>query len=74
MVFTSEENDTSNKNREQCFFYVWEKWYVQSEDIEVCEFRAKIHPFYRRLQLTAPFAAPIRSLSKRKDCLEEFFS
>ena len=48
MVFTCEENDTFNKNREQClffFFHVWEKWYVQSEDIEVCEFRAKIHPF-----------------------------
>ena len=56
------------------FFHVWEKWYVQSEDIEVCEFRAKIHPFYRRLQLTAPFAAPIRSLSMRKVFLEEFFS
>ena len=24
------------------FFYVWEKWYVQSEDTEVCEFHAKI--------------------------------
>ena len=24
------------------FFHVWEKWYVQSEATEVCEFRAKI--------------------------------
>ena len=54
------------------FFYVWEKWYVQSEDIKVCEFHAKIPPFYRRLQLTAPFAALIRSLSTRKVFLEEF--
>ena len=76
MVSTSEENDTSNKNRGQCFFYfffhVWEKWYVQSEDIKVCEFHAKIPPFYRRLQLAAPFAALIRSLSTRKVFLEEF--
>ena len=33
------------------FFHVWEKWYVQSEVTEVCEFRAKIPAFYRRLQL-----------------------
>ena len=35
-------------------FNVWEKWYVQSEVTEVCEFRAKIPAFYRRLQLAAP--------------------
>ena len=27
------------------FFHVWEKWYVQSEATEVCEFRAKIPAF-----------------------------
>ena len=33
------------------FFHVWEKWYVQSEATEVCEFRAKIPAFYRPLAL-----------------------
>ena len=28
------------------FFHVWEKWYIQSEATEVCEFRAKITAFY----------------------------
>ena len=32
------------------FFHVWEKWYVQSEATEVCEFRAKIPAFYCSLQ------------------------
>ena len=32
------------------FFHVWEKWYVQSEATEVCEFRAKIPTFYVSLQ------------------------
>ena len=50
MVFTSEKNDTSNQNGERCFFHVWEKWYVQSEATEVCEFRAKIPAFYCSLQ------------------------
>ena len=27
------------------FFHEGEKWYVQSEATEVCEFRAKIPPF-----------------------------
>ena len=35
------------------FFRVWEKLYVQSEVSEVCELRAKIPSFYRRLQLAA---------------------
>ena len=46
MVFTREKHDTSNQNRERCFFHVWEKWYVQSEATGVCEFRAKIPAFY----------------------------
>ena len=33
------------------FFHVWEKWYVQSEATEVCEFRTKIPAFYRHLRL-----------------------
>ena len=32
------------------FFHVWEKWYVQAEATEVCEFRAKILAFYCSLQ------------------------
>ena len=32
------------------FFHVLEKWYVQSEATEVCEFRAKIPAFYCSLQ------------------------
>ena len=32
------------------FFHVWEKWYVQSEATEVCEFLAKIPAFYCSLQ------------------------
>ena len=52
------------------FFHVWEKWYVQSEATEVCEVRAKIPAFYRRLQ----FAAPLRRHSARKVFLEVFLS
>ena len=48
------------------FFFTYEKNdNVQSEANEVCEFRAKIHPFYMCLQLTAPFAALMSSLSTR---------
>ena len=50
MVFTREKNDTSSQNREWCLFHVWEKWYVQSEATEVCEFRAKIPAFYCSLR------------------------
>ena len=32
------------------FFHAWEKWYVQSEATEACEFRAKISAFYCSLQ------------------------
>ena len=32
------------------FFHVWEKWYVQSEAKEVCDFSAKIPAFYCSLQ------------------------
>ena len=55
-VFTREKNDTSNKNRERCFFMCEKKRYVQSEAREVCEFRAKMSAFYRRLQIAARFA------------------
>ena len=39
------------------FFHVWEKWYVQSEATEVCEFRAKIPAFYCSLQRRFPAAS-----------------
>ena len=67
MVFTREKHDMSNTNREQCFFHVWEKWYVKSEDTEVCEFHAKIRAFYRRLPERA---AALRRHIQR----EKFFS
>ena len=44
MVFTREKNDTSNQNRERCFFT------CEKNDTEVCEFRAKIPAFYCSLQ------------------------
>ena len=50
MVFTREKNDMSNQNRKRCFLHVWEKWYIQSEATEGCEFRAKIPAFYCSLQ------------------------
>ena len=61
-VFTREKNDTSNKNRERCFFMCEKKRYVQSEAREVCEFRAKMSAFYRPLQI----AAPLRRHSTKK--------
>ena len=50
MVFTREKNDMSNQNRKRCFLHVWEKWYIQSEATEGCEFRDKIPAFYCSLQ------------------------
>ena len=38
------------------FFHVGEKWYIQSEATEVCEFCTKIPAFYRHLQLAEHFA------------------
>ena len=52
MFSTREKNDTSNQNRERCYF-TFEKNDTsnQSEATEVCEFRVKIPAFYRSLQL-----------------------
>ena len=72
---SEERKDTSNRNRERCFFHVWEKWYVQSKATEVCEFRVKIPAFYRRLQLAAPSLCELlRKHSTRGDRKVEFLS
>ena len=83
MFFTREKNAKSNQNRERCFFtcekndcrnifYIAETTAVQSEleVTEVCEFRAKILAFYRRLQLTAPLLFECFTNIQR----EKFFS
>ena len=41
---------SSQSESRTMFFHVWEKWYVQSEATEVCEFRAKIPAFYCSLR------------------------
>ena len=41
---------SSQSESRTMFFHVWEKWYVQSEATEVCEFRAKITAFYCSVQ------------------------
>ena len=49
MVFTREKIDTSNQNRERCFFHVWEKWYVQSKNVvkpQMCVSSASSPPPY----------------------------
>ena len=71
MVFTCEENDTSNKNREQCFFFLF---FFSRMRKMICPIRRHWSVWVLHLQLTAPFAALIRSLSTRKVLLEEFFS
>ena len=52
MFFTSEKKKKWYVQSESrtMFFQEWEKWYVQSEVAEVCEFRAKIPAFNRRLR------------------------
>ena len=49
------------------FFHVWEKWYVQSEATEVCEFRAKIPAFSCSLLSAASHTFEEKSFS------QEFF-
>ena len=44
---------SSQSEERTMIFQVWEKWYVQSEATEVCEFQANILAFYGRLQLVA---------------------
>ena len=41
---------SSQSESRMMYFHMWEKWYVQSEATEVCEFRAKIPTFYCSLQ------------------------
>ena len=41
-------------------FQVWEKLYIQSKVIEVCEFRTKIPAFYSHLQFAALCLADIQ--------------
>ena len=53
MFFTREKKKCQSQSRTM-FFQGWEKWYVQSKATEVCEFRARISAFYKRLQLAAP--------------------
>ena len=42
MVFTREKNDTSNQNRERCFFMCEKN---DTSNQKLCEFRAKIAAF-----------------------------
>ena len=49
MVSTRENNDTSNQNRERCFF-TCEKNDTSNQKPQRCEFRAKIPAFYCSLQ------------------------
>ena len=63
MVFTYEKNKIRPIRIATMFFF--EKWYVQSEATEVCEFSAKIPAIYRRLQL--------RRHAMRKVFFKEFF-
>ena len=63
MVFTREKNDTSNQNRERCFF-TCEKNDTSNQKLQRCvSFAPKF-----------PLAAPLRTNSTRKVLLEEFFS
>ena len=51
MFFTHEKKDTSNQNRERCFFPCEKNDTFNQKSQEVYEFRAKIPAFYRPLQL-----------------------
>ena len=56
------------------FFHVWEKWYVQSEATEVCEFRAKITAFYcslPRASHTFKEKSFTQSFSRKKSDISE---
>ena len=67
MVFTHEKNDTSNQNRERCFF-TCEKNNTSNQKPQRCvSFAPKFPPF---MQL----AAPLRTHSTRKVLLKEFSS
>ena len=67
MVFTREKNDTSNQNRERCFF-TCEKNDTSNQKPQCASFAPKFPPFLLQL------AAPLRTHSTRKVLLKEFFS
>ena len=67
MVFTREKNDTSNQNRERCFF-TCEKNDTSNQKPQRCvSFAPKFPPFL------AACWAPLRTHSRRKVFLKEFF-
>ena len=65
MVFTREKKVTFQSESRRMFFHVWEKWYVQSEATEVCEFRAKIPAFSCSLLSAASHTFEEKSFSQR---------
>ena len=78
MFFTREKKkEKSNHNRERCFSKCEKNdtYLVQSKATDVCEFRARIPAFYKRLQLAEPSLCELlrRHLTK-KDNNVEFFS
>ena len=66
MVFTREKNDTSNQNRERCFFKC-EKNDTSNQKPKRCvhEFRAKISAFSCRLVSAASHIFEEESFSQR---------
>ena len=67
MVFTREKNDTSNQNRERCFF-ICEKNDTSNQKPQRCvSFSPKFPPFL------ADWWALLRTYSRRKVFLKEFF-
>ena len=67
MVFTREKNDTSNQNRERCFF-TCEKNDTSNQKPQRCVgFAPKFPPFIAD-------GAPLRRHSTRKVLIKEFFS
>ena len=67
MVFTREKNETSNQNRERCFF-TCEKNDTSNQKPQMCvSFLPKFPPFL------AACWAPLRTHSRRKVFLKEFF-
>ena len=67
MVFTREKNDTSNQNRERCFF-TCEKNDTSNQKPQRCvSFAPKFPPFL------ADWRALLRTYSRRKVFLKEFF-
>ena len=71
MVFTREKSDTSNKNRERCFF-TCEKNDTSNQKPQRCvSFAPKFPPFIAACSAASP---PLRTHSTRNVLLKEFFS